>query len=513
MAEVLIFILPFLVLDLLTLALGLRFHLVLLLLWVHGLWHSGHRPVGLHRLHGLRSTRCQRSRRNRRHVLLGTCSVHTGMSHKILFLLLLIFVSAPATLLVVSAVAVAGVASCHPGGQVAAPASLRAGTSAVRRQRFAWCRGHTALRAVFHTALLNIFRRQPCTSHARTGGDLSQFRFFLLLLLDRELLLDPGPDFELFSRFALGDVQRLAEGGEVVVDGLLLEATAIRRQALVERDGVATNVLPVGDAGWDLPHLLVFHRELALRRVKNRHRVLGGSPRHLLVFMLGWLHGVNLLLHHLDDALFGAALDPRGVRVRGVLNELCILLLGCLRHRVGSSSGNLGANDALESLTGLLCGLDLLVDRGLLEGATITVLGFHVIQRGVHRAVTVGALLHNGVVLDLPILPNVHRHNRRALASALGLRPAHVQWVLGHMNLGEGSTVPKVLECPRHEALALEVRRDGLEYRRWRRRLLLQCGVKGLRRTGRVWHHVQERGHDCTAPLETPKAKRDTAAN
>ena len=49
---------------------------------------------------------------------------------------------------------------------------------------------------------------------------------------------------------------------EIVVDRLLLETAPVRREALVERYRVPARVLPVRDAGRDLPGLLVVDRDL-----------------------------------------------------------------------------------------------------------------------------------------------------------------------------------------------------------------------------------------------------------
>ena len=45
----------------------------------------------------------------------------------------------------------------------------------------------------------------------------------------------------------------LREGGEVIVDGLFLQPTAIRRKALIQGNGVTARVLPVTEDGeWGL---------------------------------------------------------------------------------------------------------------------------------------------------------------------------------------------------------------------------------------------------------------------
>jgi hypothetical protein len=69
--------------------------------------------------------------------------------------------------------------------------------------------------------------------------------------------------------------ERLAERRELVVDDGGLEPAAVRSQALVQRDRVPLGVLPVGDAGRDLPVGLVCHRHRTGRRVHHGHR---GGP-------------------------------------------------------------------------------------------------------------------------------------------------------------------------------------------------------------------------------------------
>jgi hypothetical protein len=87
--------------------------------------------------------------------------------------------------------------------------------------------------------------------------------------------------------------QRLGEGRKVAVDGLLLQATAIRSEAFVlwqgeerneskrwrnrqresaryQRNCEAADILVVGDARWDLPSLLV--RDLTRVQVHRGER-------------------------------------------------------------------------------------------------------------------------------------------------------------------------------------------------------------------------------------------------
>ena len=54
----------------------------------------------------------------------------------------------------------------------------------------------------------------------------------------------------------------------------------------------------------------------------------GGPPGDLLVgFELGWLHGVLLCLHYLDDPLLRARVEGSGLLRGGVSHVLCWLQL------------------------------------------------------------------------------------------------------------------------------------------------------------------------------------------
>ena len=58
-------------------------------------------------------------------------------------------------------------------------------------------------------------------------------------------------------------IQGFSELGKAVIDGGLLQSSPISCQPLVQGDGVPLGVLPVGDAGWDLPVLLVLNADRA----------------------------------------------------------------------------------------------------------------------------------------------------------------------------------------------------------------------------------------------------------
>lgn len=93
---------------------------------------------------------------------------------------------------------------------------------------------------------------------------------------------------------------------EFVIDSDFLEISTIGRESHIQRNGIAVRVFPVGDAGRDLPVLLVLDGDLAGRRVHHlgRRGPLGlGDP---LVTELGRSQGVHLGGLHLDDSGFGA---------------------------------------------------------------------------------------------------------------------------------------------------------------------------------------------------------------
>lgn len=91
------------------------------------------------------------------------------------------------------------------------------------------------------------------------------------------------PALTCLSSRAFCHVQRLSELGKAVVDGSLLQASPISCQALVKGDGISLGVLPVGDAGGDLPVLLVLHTDGARGGVHDGDRGGACSPWYLQV--------------------------------------------------------------------------------------------------------------------------------------------------------------------------------------------------------------------------------------
>ena len=79
----------------------------------------------------------------------------------------------------------------------------------------------------------------------------------------------------------------------------LLQSPPVGREPLVERDGVALLIFPVGDARGDLPVLLLLHRHLPCRRVHHRRRRGRRPPRDLRVDLepdgsiIHYTHGIR----------------------------------------------------------------------------------------------------------------------------------------------------------------------------------------------------------------------------
>ena len=70
-----------------------------------------------------------------------------------------------------------------------------------------------------------------------------------------------GKRLTCLSGRAFCHIQGFSELGKAVIDGGLLQSSPISCQPLVQGDGVPLRVLPVGDAGWDLPVLLVLNAD------------------------------------------------------------------------------------------------------------------------------------------------------------------------------------------------------------------------------------------------------------
>lgn len=91
---------------------------------------------------------------------------------------------------------------------------------------------------------------------------------------------------------SFGDIQCVCILSEFFVDRVLLEGSTVCTQSHINRNSVSSGVLPIGDAGGDIPLLLVFKRQLAGRRPHNSGRRGGGASSYPLMFELGGVKGV-----------------------------------------------------------------------------------------------------------------------------------------------------------------------------------------------------------------------------
>mmetsp|Transcript_22088 Transcript_22088/g.67971 ORF Transcript_22088/g.67971 Transcript_22088/m.67971 type:complete len:281 (-) Transcript_22088:430-1272(-) len=165
---------------------------------------------------------------------------------------------------------------------------------------------------------------------AGLGGQVAEALFLGLLFFEGVGLADLRAGLDFLAGRALRNVQSFRQRREVVVDGLFLQAAAVRCQALVQSDRVPARVLPVRHARRDLPGLLVRDGHLPRRRVQDGNGRRRRSARDFGVFVLRRLHRVHLLVHHLDDAL--ARSVPGRVRVGRVPHVRRLVLFAGLGH-------------------------------------------------------------------------------------------------------------------------------------------------------------------------------------
>ncbi len=64
------------------------------------------------------------------------------------------------------------------------------------------------------------------------------------------------------SYLSVSSIKGLSEFGKVIVDGMVLQPSAVCCQTLVQGNCISFGVLPVGDARRDLPLLLFLHCHL-----------------------------------------------------------------------------------------------------------------------------------------------------------------------------------------------------------------------------------------------------------
>mmetsp|Transcript_39799 Transcript_39799/g.91788 ORF Transcript_39799/g.91788 Transcript_39799/m.91788 type:complete len:275 (-) Transcript_39799:320-1144(-) len=160
---------------------------------------------------------------------------------------------------------------------------------------------------------------------------LSQLHLPRLFFSYPPLLLHVIPDLDLLSSLTFRQVQVFVERREPVVHSNVLQVSAISCQTLVKRDGVALCVLPIRDAWWNLPILLVLGRKFPRRRVHHRWGRRRRTSRDLLVLELWRFQRVLLPLcyaHHTFLAIWRVAWR---IYVRRVPHELRRLVFSLLR--------------------------------------------------------------------------------------------------------------------------------------------------------------------------------------
>ena len=193
-------------------------------------------------------------------------------------------------------------------------------------------------------------------STAQRKSHLPQHVLLLLLLLLGNLLLQLSTHLHGLSGLPVGNVQGLGHLGELLVDMHLLQATSISCQSLVQWHCVSLCVLPVGDARWDLPLLLLLDGDFPGRRMKNRSWRRRRTSWDLFVDLeTGWFHGIHLGLYHPDDALLGSGVKCVALltgRVSDVLGRS-----GLFSTPHGHGCGNLCIGQFLQGLPRGLCGI------------------------------------------------------------------------------------------------------------------------------------------------------------
>lgn len=269
----------------------------------------------------------------------------------------------------------------------------------------------------------------------------------LLLLPHLHLGVYLGARLDGLPGLLLGGVQRLGERGEGVAHLDVVQAAAVQRRTLVERDGVALGVLPARDAGRHLPVVVVLLRRWPRRRAQHWHRRRPGGGGHSLVLELGRLERVLLGLPHPDDPLRRAGVERRCLPRRRVLDEFRVVVAGQGVRRLHGGEAFLDdrTQRGARPRRGLLHGR-LLVIVGVGGGGVD--LGQDVAGAGVHGLPGVLPLSHDGVELDAAAAPidgeAEHAAGRPPLLPvAVAAAAAHVEQVLRDVDLGKAPPSPK----------------------------------------------------------------------
>ncbi len=153
-------------------------------------------------------------------------------------------------------------------------------------------------------------------------------------------------DLNRLTGFPIGNIQRLRELAKVFVDVNTLQATTIRSQPLVQRNRVALWILPVGNARWYFPLLLLLDSHFAGGRVKHRCWWRWRTFWDLLVdFESGRTHRISLHLNHANDTLVCSGVVLLTLCSGSVADVLSRSLL--FSSFDGHSCGYLGGNKRL----------------------------------------------------------------------------------------------------------------------------------------------------------------------
>lgn len=100
------------------------------------------------------------------------------------------------------------------------------------------------------------------------------------------------------------NIQRINNVGKGLINGIVLERSAICTDSHMNRNGVTTRVLPVRNAGWYFEILHVLFGQLPRWRSMKWWRRRPWSRRQFSVFMLRRQKGINLNMINSNDPFF-----------------------------------------------------------------------------------------------------------------------------------------------------------------------------------------------------------------
>ncbi|GMR57302.1 hypothetical protein PMAYCL1PPCAC_27497, partial [Pristionchus mayeri] len=343
--------------------------------------------------------------------------------------------------------------------------------------------------------------RRGRTLRARLRRHRAHLLLLLHLLVLGDLPLEHRALLHSVSRLSIGNIQRLGETREVLVNVLLQGSSTVGGESLVEGDGETLGVLPVGDARRDLPVRLILYCGLQRWGVHHGRGWRGRRHRDLRVDLeLGRLHRVLLLFHHADNALLRASCT-RLLRGR-VAHELRGRLL--LRVPHGQRRLHLERGDLLERHARRLGDVAHRLVVGSVEGLVVLVddLRLHVGELRVDNLVLAVADSRDRIVPQLSLRVELQRNRLVVLALSL---EAHAQRELGDEDLREGATIAKVLQRLGLVALSVAVAGRLLDSDRESDRVLLSSeprvapdrrvlvgnGGRSGQKTGKLHRHLE----------------------